>query len=79
MSDIMTSMSFEQLLRWVRTEHDKSGAVFGVRRPYVANPENTQTILGRKLETPLGPAAGPNSQLAQKIVAAYYAGSRFLN
>lgn len=73
----MTSMSFEQLLRWVRTEHDKSGAVFGVRRPYVAKSENDQTIFGRKLETPLGPAAGPNSQLAQNIVAAYYAGSRF--
>lgn len=77
MSDIMTSMSFEQLLQWIRTEHDKSGAVFGVHRPYVANPGNNQMIFGRKLETPIGPAAGPNSQLAQNIVASYYAGSRF--
>lgn len=77
MSDIMTGMSFEQLLRWVRTEHDKSGAVFGVRRPYVAVPKNNQTIFGRNLETPVGPAAGPGTQLAQNIAAAYYAGSRF--
>ena len=35
------------------------------------------TIFGRDLETPIGPAAGPNSQLAQNIAASYYAGSRF--
>ena len=34
-------------------------------------------IFGRKLETPFGPAAGPHTQLAQNIAAAYYGGSRF--
>lgn len=77
MSDIMTCMSFKQLFNWVRTEHDEKGSVFGVRRPYTASPEKSQTIFGGKLETPIGPAAGPNSQLAQNIVASYYAGSRF--
>ncbi len=77
MSDIMSCMPFEQLLNWIRTEHDDKGTVFGVRRPYVADPKKAQTIFGRKLETPIGPAAGPNSQLAQNIVASYYAGSRF--
>lgn len=77
MSDIMTCMPFGQLLRWIRTEHDKKGTVFGVHRPYVADPKESQTIFGRKLETPIGPAAGPNSQLAQNIAASYYAGSRF--
>ena len=77
MSDVMTGMSFEQLLGWIRIEQEKSGSVFGVRRPYVSKPENAKAIFGRKLETPVGPAAGPNSQLAQNIVAAYYAGSRF--
>lgn len=73
----MSCMPFEQLLNWVRTEHDDKGTVFGVRRPYVADPAKAQTIFERKLETPIGPAAGPNSQLAQNIVASYYAGSRF--
>ncbi|MCI8959470.1 MAG: putative selenate reductase subunit YgfK [Lachnospiraceae bacterium] len=77
MSDIMTCMSFPQLLNWIRTEHDTRGSVFGVRRPYTAVPASTQTIFGRRLETPIGPAAGPNSQLAQNIAASYYAGSRF--
>ncbi|MCI8888236.1 MAG: putative selenate reductase subunit YgfK [Hungatella sp.] len=77
MSDIMTCMSFNQLFNWIRREHDEKGAVFGVRRPYKADPEKSQVIFGRSLETPIGPAAGPNSQLAQNIVASYYAGSRF--
>ena len=34
-------------------------------------------IFAEKIETPFGPAAGPNSQLAQNIVAAYVAGARF--
>ena len=76
MSDIMTCMPFDQLLNWVMTEHDTKGTVFGVRRPYRASAEPLQ-IFGRKLETAIGPAAGPNSQLAQNIVASYYAGSRF--
>ena len=44
MSDIMTCMSFPQLLNWIRTEHDTRGSVFGVRRPYTAVPASTQTI-----------------------------------
>ncbi|MCI6092894.1 putative selenate reductase subunit YgfK [bacterium] len=77
MSDIMSCMPFEQLLKWTISEHDTKGTVFGVHRPYIADPAKAQTIFGRKLETPIGPAAGPNSQLAQNIVASYYAGSRF--
>ena len=77
MSDIMSCMPFEQLLKWTITEHDTKGTVFGVHRPYIADPKKAQTIFRRMLETPIGPAAGPNSQLAQNIVASYYAGSRF--
>ncbi len=77
MGDIMTCMPFAQLFRWMRTEHDTKGSVFGVHRPYIADAAKARTIFGRSLETPIGPAAGPNSQLAQNIAASYYAGSRF--
>lgn len=77
MSDKMTCMSFEQLMNWVMQEHDSKGTVFGVRRPYRADSERDWKIFGRGLETPIGPAAGPNSQLAQNIIASYYAGARF--
>lgn len=77
MSDIMTPMSFGQLLDWIMTEHEKSGTVFGEHYPYKAQEKYNRTIFGRSLETPVGPAAGPHTQLAQNIVAAYYTGSRF--
>ncbi|MCR4817803.1 MAG: putative selenate reductase subunit YgfK [Fretibacterium sp.] len=50
---------------------------FGVRKCYKANPNRYFTLFGRKLETQIGPAAGPNTQLAQNIVASYYGGARF--
>ncbi|MCD8241842.1 MAG: putative selenate reductase subunit YgfK, partial [Lachnospiraceae bacterium] len=77
MSDVMTCMPFARLMNWVLKEHDTKGTVFGVRRPYEAKPEKALELFGRKLETPIGPAAGPNSQMAQNIIAAYYAGGRF--
>lgn len=77
MSDIMRPMSFGQLLNWTLTEYRKSGTVFGEHHPYHADARFDRTIFGRKLETPVGPAAGPHTQLAQNIVAAYYTGSRF--
>ncbi len=77
MSDIMRPMSFAQLLNWTLTEHKKSGTVFGEHHPYRADAKCARVIFERPLETPVGPAAGPHTQLAQNIVAAYYTGSRF--
>lgn len=77
MSDIMRPMSFAQLLDWMMTEHKKYGTVFGTRHAYHADEKHARTIFGRTLETPIGPAAGPHTQLTQNIVAAYYTGSRF--
>lgn len=77
MSDRMTPIPFSQLLTWVLDEKKKQGTVFGLQRPYQAGEGQSRTIFGRKLETPIGSAAGPHTQLAQNIVAAYYGGSRF--
>mgnify|MGYP001622882549 CR=1 FL=1 len=77
MSEKMTCMPFGQLMDWVLTEHETKGTVFGVHRPYKADPAKDMQIFGRNLETPIGPAAGPNTQLAQNIAASYYAGARF--
>ena len=77
MSDRMTPIPFAGLLDWILTEKETKGTVFGVHRPYQAGNGTVRRIFGRKLETPVGPAAGPHTQLTQNIVAAYYAGSRF--
>ena len=77
MSEVMTPMSFEQLVDWVLQEKKKGGTVFGQHHAYRADGTHNRTMFGRTLETPIGPAAGPHTQMTQNIVAAYYAGSRF--
>ena len=77
MSEVMTPMSFEQLVDWVLQEKKIRGTVFGQHHAYRADGTHNRTMFGRTLETPIGPAAGPHTQMTQNIVAAYYAGSRF--
>ena len=76
MSDRMTPIAFGEIMKWVLSEKEKFGSVFGVRHPY-HHKGGTMPFLGEKLETPFGPAAGPHTQLAQNIIAAYFAGARF--
>ncbi len=77
MSDRMTPISFPDLMAQIITEKKKHDTVFGVKRAYHALRERGWTFFGKPIETPFGPAAGPHTQLAQNLVAAYYAGSRF--
>jgi len=77
MSELMIPISFKDLMSWVSTEYQNEGTVFGVHSPYIAG-NKTLPIFGEMIETPFGPAAGPNTQLAQNIIAAYFTGSRFL-
>ncbi len=77
MSDIMRPIPFSQLMNWIIEEHKTQGAVFGVRKMATTNQEGALPIFDERIETPFGPAAGPNTQLAQNIVASYVAGSRF--
>ncbi|MGM9974791.1 MAG: putative selenate reductase subunit YgfK, partial [Clostridiaceae bacterium] len=77
MGDRMTPIPFKNLMEWIFEEKKKTGRVFGVYKPFVKEKEQFINIFNEKLETPFGPAAGPSTQLAQNIVAAYYSGSRF--
>ena len=76
MSDIMTPIPFDRLMNRILAEHQE-GAVFGMQKCYQAKNLQPNTLFGRKLEGQIGPAAGPNTQLAQNIVASYYGGARF--
>jgi len=77
MGDRMTPIPFHNLMEWIFTEKKETKRVFGVREPFVKKNNKMLHIFGETIETPFGPAAGPATQLAQNIVAAYYAGSRF--
>ena len=76
MAEKMYPIPFESLVNWVITEYAGCGDVFGVHKQYHATGKSLP-IFGERIETPFGPAAGPNSQLAQNIIAAYAAGARF--
>ena len=76
MSEKMYPIPFASLMNWVVTEYAQSGDIFGVHKKYEATGKSLP-IFGERIETPFGPAAGPNSQLAQNIIAAYFAGARF--
>ena len=77
MSEIMRPMSIVHLMHWIMSEYEQKKSIFGIEK--IVKHENGQAlpIYEEKIESPFGPAAGPNSQLAQNIVAAYVAGSRF--
>ncbi|MCX7710856.1 MAG: putative selenate reductase subunit YgfK [Clostridia bacterium] len=79
MSDRMRPIPFGQLIRWILEEYKKESAIFGVPAQKFFSKSNGQTLnlFGDPLENPFGPAAGPNTQLAQNIIAAYVAGCRF--
>ena len=76
MSDIMRPIPFAQLMDWILTENAEKGSIFGIRK-IVRHEGGAEPIFAEKIETPFGPAAGPNSQLTQNIVASYVAGARF--
>ena len=77
MSDIMRPIPFAQLMTWVLEEYRKEGSVFGVSKLVRHTNGQALPIFEEKIESPYGPAAGPHTQLAQNIIAAYAAGCRF--
>ncbi len=77
MSDIMRPMSFGHLMTWILDEYKKEGTIFGERKMPKFEKGRALPIFKEKVESPFGPAAGPNTQLTQNIVASYVTGARF--
>ncbi len=83
MSDIMNVQPFSTLLRWIMTELKAHDSIFGIPRalffiPKRNSPCSTGSLFTLPLATPIGPAAGPHTQLAQNIVASWLSGGRFI-
>lgn len=80
MGDRMEVISFEKLLNWINSEVKTQGTIFGIHKDkfYYKEAKEKIPFLGEYLGTPIGPAAGPHSQLTQNIVSAYLTGSRFI-
>ncbi|MFV0400958.1 MAG: putative selenate reductase subunit YgfK [Oscillospiraceae bacterium] len=80
MSEVMRPIPFGKMMDWALAEYESQNAIFGVRKDkfYKNTSGKMMELFGEKIASPVGPAAGPNSQLAQNILAAYLAGSRFV-
>ncbi|MEG0338871.1 MAG: selenate reductase, partial [Oscillospiraceae bacterium] len=78
MSDRMTAIPFNKLMEHILEENRNEQTIFGVSKYYKANLQSEKLqLFNEGLELPFGPAAGPHTQLAQNIIAAYVGGSRF--
>ena len=77
MGDRMKPPDFAALMERVLAEKARQQQTAGVQAPWKAKAGRIFSLFGEPLEAPVGPAAGPHTQLAGNIVAAYLAGGRF--
>ncbi len=81
-TDALTPFPLHVLLGRIAREWRSRGRIFDLpaERFFDASafPDLSVQFLGRRAATPLGPAAGPNSQLAENIVLAWLGGARIV-
>lgn len=80
MGDIMRPVPFEELLTRIFDEYQNQRTIFGIpERQFYSPPAHYPlSVFGESCATPLGPAAGPHTQLAQNIITAWLTGGRFI-
>ncbi len=80
MADIMRPIPFVKMLQWICEEYRRHSTIFGIPESCFFRKENKKSIqlFDESCDTGIGPAAGPHTQLAQNIVAAYLVGGRFI-
>ncbi|MGL5386749.1 MAG: putative selenate reductase subunit YgfK [Serratia sp. (in: enterobacteria)] len=80
MGDIMRPVPFKALLTRIFDEYQTSRSIFGIpeQQFYRKHDDRQINVFSESCETPLGPAAGPHTQLAQNIIVSWLAGGRFI-
>jgi len=82
MSDVMRPQPFDVLLDRVLAELETTDSIFGIHRSLFYTPKSeisyATEMFGHHLATPIGPGAGPHTQLAQNILSAWLSGGRFI-
>ena len=82
MSDRFHPLGPGKTAAWIAAEIESSGSVFGIPKELFFTPSATDRFAlelgGKRLETPVGVAAGPHTQLAQNIVIAWLCGARVI-
>jgi putative selenate reductase len=81
MSDVMRVQPFATQLRRALMEYERRRAIFDIPAPLFYRPAaalGVPPLFGKTLATPIGPSAGPHTQLSQNIVASWLCGGRFI-
>lgn len=82
MSDLFHPIPLKQLTQMLLSEYGRNQSILGIDKQLFFNPDDevryTTEIFNQGLSTPLGVAAGPHSQMAQNIVAAWLTGARYI-
>lgn len=75
-------IDFNLHLQNVIQEYQNNNSVYGFPARFFYQPpealDTSVNLFGKRAATPLGPAAGPHTQLAQNIVLSWLYGSRFI-
>jgi len=81
MSDKLYPVSIQHLVKWMLAELE-SNQLFGIHKDLFFTPKSDDPFrmqrYGQMLETPVGVAAGPHTQLSHNIIAAWLCGARYM-
>ncbi len=82
MTDKFTPTDLKQLLGIILHQLEFGDSLFGIQKALFFYPNENELFrsyrFGQLLETPIGVAAGPHTQLSQNIVAAWLTGARYI-
>lgn len=79
MGDKMVPVPLTRLFHRIAGEYKEKDSIFGIPEPgfFQKSSDKVLPFFGGHCAVPVGPAAGPHTQLSQNIVAAYLTGGRF--
>ena len=80
MADLMRPIPFSELLTRISGEFRNHDSIFSIHKDqfYKDDGKHRVKVFNESATTPMGPAAGPHTQLSQNIVASYLVGARFI-
>lgn len=80
MSDRMRPVPFRELLLRALAEFRAKGSIFDIPGAHFWQSSGTRaaSVFSSHAANPVGPAAGPHTQLSQNIIAAWLAGGRYI-
>ncbi|RLD34722.1 MAG: putative selenate reductase subunit YgfK [Bacteroidetes bacterium] len=82
MTDRFSILPLNELLAILLKQYDQTKSMLGISEKLFFNPLQNEELqlnrFGKVLESPIGVAAGPQTQLAQNIVVSWLTGARFI-